>query len=64
MSTIGQVTMKPSSKKDPCGICDRKTVVIAVLCKSCGHWIHGKCAKIKRITNRLAIDFMCVKFQR
>ena len=28
----------------------------AVLCKSCGNWIHGRCAKIKRATNWLAID--------
>ena len=28
----------------------------AVLCKSCGNWIHGRCAKIKRATNRRAID--------
>ena len=27
----------------------------AVLCKSCGNYIHGRCAKIKRVTNRLAI---------
>ena len=33
----------------------------AVLCKSCGNWIHGICAKIKRVTNRLAIDFRCGK---
>ena len=41
MSNIGQVTVKPSSKKDPCGICGRKTMLNAVLCKSCGNWIHG-----------------------
>ena len=56
MSKIGQITVKPSSKKDPCGTCDRKTMLDAVLCKSCGNWIHGRCAKIKRVTNRLAID--------
>ena len=27
------------------------------ICKSCGNWIHGRCAKIKRVTNRLAVDF-------
>ena len=31
----------------------------AVLCKSCGNRIHGRCAKNKRVTNRLAIDFKC-----
>ena len=34
MSKIGQVTVKPSSRKDPCGICGRKAIVNAILCKS------------------------------
>ena len=33
----------------------------AVLCTSCGNWIHGRCAKIKSVTNRLAIDLRCRK---
>ena len=56
VSKIGQVTVKPSSKEDPCGICGGKTMLNAVLCKYCGNWIHGRCAKIKRIANTLAID--------
>ena len=28
----------------------------AVLCKSCENLIHGRCAKIKGLTNRLVID--------
>ena len=36
VSKIGQVTVKPSSKKDTCGICGRKTMLNAVLCKPCG----------------------------
>ena len=47
VSKIGQVTINPSSKKDPCGICGKKTMVNTVLCLSCGNWIHGGCAKIK-----------------
>ena len=27
----------------------------------CGNYIHGRCARIKRITNILAIDFKCRK---
>ena len=49
------VSIRPSSKKDPCGICGRKPMLNAVLCKSCGNLIHGRpitCAKIKRVTNR------------
>ena len=33
----------------------------AVLCKSCGKWIHGSCANIKMVTNTLEIDFKCRK---
>ena len=61
VSKIGQVTVKPSRKKDPCGICGRKTIANTVLCKSRGSWIHERCAKIKRVTNRLAIDIRCRK---
>ena len=61
VSKIGQV--KPCSKKDPFGICGRKTMVKAVLCKSCGNWIHGRCAKTKIVTNRHAVDFKCRKFK-
>ena len=36
-------------------------MVSAVLCKSCGNWIHGRCVRIKRLTNRHAIDIKCRK---
>ena len=58
VSEIWQVTVIPSSKKDPCG---RKTMFDSVLCTSCGNWIHGKCAKIERVAIRLPIDFKCRK---
>ena len=58
---IGQVTEKPSNKNDPCGICGRETMLNAVLCKSCGNWIHVRCARIERVSNRLAIDLECWK---
>ena len=61
MSRTGQVTDKPSDKIDPCGICGRKTMVNAVLCKSYGNWLHGRCSKIKMVTNRLAINLRCRK---
>ena len=56
VSKIGQISMKPSSKKYPCGICGRKTMANAVLCESCGNWIQGSYVKINRVTNTLAID--------
>ena len=61
VSKIGQATVRPSSRKDPCGICGRKTMLNAVLCTSCGNCIHGRCAKIKKITNGFAIDIKCRK---
>ena len=33
----------------------------AVLCLTCGNWIHRRCAKTKRVTNRREIDFKCRK---
>ena len=33
----------------------------SVLCTKCGNWVHGKCAKIKRVTARLAMHFVCLK---
>ena len=33
----------------------------SVLCTNCGSWVHGKCAKIKRVTARLAMHFVCSK---
>ena len=33
----------------------------SVLCTKCGSWVHGKCAKIKRVTARLAMRFVCLK---
>ena len=35
----------------------------SVLCTKCGNWVHGKCAKIKRVTVRLAM-FCCILFAR
>ena len=45
------------SKIDPCGICRRRVMANSVLCTKCGSCVHGKCAKIKRVTARLAIHF-------
>ena len=33
----------------------------SVLCTKCGNWVHGKCAKIRRVTARLAMHFICSK---
>ena len=31
----------------------------SLLCVKCGKWIHGRCAKVKRVTLRLGRDFVC-----
>ena len=33
----------------------------SVLCTTSGNWVHGRCAKIKRVTARLAMHFACLK---
>ena len=33
----------------------------SVLCTKCGSWVHGKCPKIKIVTARLAIYYVCSK---
>ena len=58
LSKIGQINVIPSSKKDQCGICGEKTMEIAVLCRPCDNWIHGRYGEIKSVTNSLAIDFI------
>ena len=47
------------SKVDPCGICWKRVMANSVLCVKCGKWIHGRCAKVKRVTPRLGRDFVC-----
>ena len=49
------------SKIDPCGVCGRRVMVNSGLCTKCGNWVHGKCAKIKRATAKLAMHFVCLK---
>ena len=46
---------------DPCGVCGKKVIANSVLYTKCGNWVHGKCAKIKRVTVRLAMHFVCSK---
>ena len=48
------------SKIYPCEVCGRRVMANSVLCTKCGNWVHGKCAKIKRVTARLAMHFVCL----
>jgi len=47
------------SKVDPCGICGKRVRSNSVWCEKCKKWIHGRCTKMKRVTPRLAKDFVC-----
>ena len=33
----------------------------SVLCAKCENGVHGRCAKLKRVTARLAMHFVCSK---
>ena len=39
--------------------CGKRVMANLVLCVKCGKWIHGRCAKVKRVTPRLGRDFVC-----
>ena len=47
------------SKENPCGICGKQAMANSALCVKCRKWIHGRCAKVKRVTLRLGRDFVC-----
>jgi len=48
----GEVTV---SKVDPW----KRVMANSVLCVKCRKWIHGRCAKVKRVSLRLGRDFVC-----
>ena len=49
------------NKIDSCGVCGRRVMANSILCSKCGNEVHGRCAKIKRVTARLAMHFVCSK---
>lgn len=49
------------SRIDPCSICGRRVMTNSVLCTCCGKWVHGRCAKVKRVTAGLAQNFVCAR---
>ena len=42
------------SKVDPCAKCGKRMMANSVMCTTCGKWVHGRCAKMKRVTSTLA----------
>ena len=46
-------------------ICGKRVMANSVLCVTeCGKWIHGRCAKVKRVTPRLGRDFVCGRYKQ
>ena len=46
---------------DSCGVRGRRVMANSVLCTKCGNWAHDNCAKIKSVSARLAMHFVCSK---
>ena len=47
------------SKVDPCANCGKRVMGNLMICTKCGKWVHGRCAKMKRVTSTLAKGFVC-----
>ena len=47
------------SKMDPCGVCGKRVMSNSLLCTKCNKWIHGRCAKVRKVTSHLARAFVC-----
>ena len=47
------------SKVDPCAKCGKRVMANPVIRTKCGKWVHGRCAKMKRMTSTLAKGFVC-----
>ena len=48
-------------KVDPCWVCQLRVKASSVLCVQCGSWIHGRCARVKRVTPEFSRNFTCRK---
>ena len=49
------------SKVDTCGVCNLRAKANSVLCLQCGKLIHGRCAGVKRVTQKSSRNFTCRK---
>ena len=45
----------------PCGVCGLRVMANSVVCVQCGNWIHGRCARVKRVTAQLSRNYSCRK---
>ena len=55
----GSVWEVKTSKIDPCDICGKRVMQNSVSCTKCRKWIHGRCAKMKRVEH-----FVCSMQER
>ena len=49
------------SKIDPCGVYGRRAMANLMLCTKSENLVHSRCAKIRRVTARLATHFVCLR---
>ena len=49
------------SKVDPCAKCSKRVMKTSVIVTKCDTWVHGRCAKMKRVVTTLAKGFVYVQ---
>ena len=49
------------SKVDPCSVCSLRVKANSVLCVQCGKRIHGRCVRLKRVTQKCVKNLTCQK---
>ena len=47
------------SKINPCEVCGKRVMANLVLCTKYENWVQWRYAKIKKVTSRLAMHFVC-----
>ena len=52
------------SNIDPCGVFCLRVKANSVVCFQCGKWVHGRCARMKRVTPKFSMNFTCRKCER
>ena len=51
------------SNVDPCVVCSLRVKANSVLCLLCGKWMHGRCARLKRVAPKFSRNFACRKYE-
>ena len=47
------------SEVDPWAKCSKRVMANSMMCTKCGKWVHGRWAKMKRVTSTVAEGFVC-----